>query len=155
MNTSAILQLNPQLCVRQYQGNPCRLVPRWQPRVVAPPPTAPEELWTMPSRPGIAPTDRPRPAKRRAAKIGIALLAILLMGVANLSVQGTARVEQQRSTYRMARELRHSEARSRLLASENRTLNAHLAMSEARTTSAEVLMAASAQPTRPARRKQI
>jgi len=73
----------------------------------------------------------------------------------NLSLWGASRVDQQRRTYRLAQQLRKSEALNQLLAVRNRSVNAFLALSEARVSSVDAIAASGQSNSKSLRRNKI
>jgi len=155
MNSTSMIQMNPSLCVRQIQGNPYTLIRGWRPLAL--------------DRSGVVDRGRALPAppepvggtgcarpRRTGAATARALTGVLLFAVVvNLSLWGASRVDQQRRTYRLAQQLRKSEARSQLLAVGNRSVNAFLALSEARVSSVGAIAASGQSNSKPSRRNKI
>ena len=149
-----MIQMNPGLCVRQIQGNPFTLIRGWRPLALGLSTTVEKESATpVPTEPLLV-TARERP-RRGLAKAVALILILAFAAVVNLSLWGASRVEQQRRTYRVSQQLRKSEARSHLLAIENRSVNAFLAVSEARVNAVGVVAASSSQNSKPLRRNKI
>lgn len=150
-----MIQMNPSVCVRQIQGNPYTLIRGWRPLALERSGSA-DKGGALPAPNGaVVGTARERPQRTGAAK-ALALTAVLLFAaVVNLSMWGASRVDQQRRTYQLAQQLRKSEARSHLLAVGNRSVNAFLAMSEARVSSVDAVAASGQSNSKPLRRNKI
>ncbi|GEM_PF-712758 len=142
-------------CVQQIQGNPYTFIRGWRPLALGRSGAADKGGARRAPDGTVVGTACQRPRRTGAAK-AMALTAVLVFAaVVNLSLWGASRVDQQRRTYQLAQQLRKSEARSHLLVVGNRSVNAFLAMSEARVSSVNAIAASGQSNSKPLRRNKI
>ena len=155
MNPTSMIQMNPSLCVRQIQGNPYTLIRGWRPLVLDRSGVVDGgREWPAPIEP-VAGAGCERSRRTVGAKALVLAMVVLFAAVVNLSLWGASRVDQQRRTYRLAQQLRKSEALNQLLAVRNRSVNAFLALSEARVSSVDAIAASGQSNSKSLRRNKI